>query len=132
MILEFLTEHESALTYDFQSVHHCRLSDTVLTRTSAELLDLVMWLPDDSAFRASLEAKGDTSKALHLHGWGARMELLLATVNVLLDQTYVLVQANSKGKIPPPEHVAGPRTEKKPKKKSSDANSIAFAMMRTG
>lgn len=132
MILEFLQGNESALTYDFQAIHNLRLSDAVTERTTSELFDLILWIPDDSAFRASLEAKGDTSKALSLYGWGTRMELLLASVNLLLDQNYILVQSHSKKTVTPPEHVSGPRDDKNKKPAKTNATAMAYAIMKGG
>lgn len=128
-LLSLLAKHEGPITADFQREYGLRLVDAVVTRTVTEIIDLILWLPDHSAFRASIQTDGNVDKALKLFGWTVDKELMLGLLNVARHQTYVLSQVNSPKKIKPPEEIPGPRG-KTPVRKSNDANDIARAMLR--
>lgn len=90
-----------------------------------------MWLPAESAFRASLVAEGDFQKAWKFYGWGTSQEFRLMHTNLLLDQIYVLTQANSSKKVQRPEPVTGPYSEpvKKHVRAEDDVSAMAMALM---
>lgn len=127
-LLGLLADHESALTADFRAVYRLRLADSVRDLTIEELWDLVIWLPDGSAFRASMEAGGNEELKHRLHGWTFQSELDLLRLNFVKDQTWILAASNSKQKIPKPEEICGPRGSRK-RTRRNDANVIARRLL---
>lgn len=125
---DVLEEFEGPLTADFQRHYGIRLLTAVREREFAELLDLVLWLPRDSAFRASVEAKGDETKARQVFGWNAVEDILLGIANMTSHQTYVLQQVNSQRRVQQPKPIVGPRGLK-PANSGSNATGIARALL---
>lgn len=129
-LLRLLREHEAPLTADFQREYGLRLCDVVRERTPDEVEDLIVWLPKDTAFRASFEAKGDHRKAVRNWGWSEQEDLLLGLINLISNQTYVIAQTSSPKKLKAPETIPSPRqdTGQKPTP-VRDADSQARAML---
>ena len=103
--------------------------DAIREREFSELLDLVLWLPKESAFRASVEAKGDEAKARKVFGWNAVEDLLLGIANMTSHQTYVLQQVNSQKRVQQPKPIAGPRGLKPNAAPGTSATGMARALL---
>lgn len=117
------------MTADFQRVYGVRLVDAVENREVQEIIDLITWLPPDSALKASVRAKGDPTKALSLFQWGAPEVLMLAQVNLLREVVWVTAQVNSKKNITRPEPISGPDDKPNTGGSRGDANSMARALL---
>lgn len=129
LILQLLEDYESPLTADFQSVYHLRLIEAVIERTEQEVFDLILWLPQGSAFRAAHEAQGDDKKMRELYGWTLEHDLMVGNLNALREQTWVLVAAHSsKSKPPRPDPILTPRDAPK-KAARGDATAIAMGLL---
>lgn len=113
------------MTADFQRVYGLRLMDAVRSRTWDELLDLITWLPNGSAFQASQEAKGDTKKARALFDWTPTEDILLGIANLVLHNTYVTAQVQSPKKLKVPKPIPSPRGDTKSSGDKQDMNAIA-------
>lgn len=127
VLADLVERFESPLVADFQSVYGLRLVTAIRDREIDEVWDLVVWLPEGSAFRSSYEADGDPDKSRRLFGWTVERDYLLAIVNSVRDQTWVVAQAHSKTKIPPIEPIEGPRSVKK--KSRGDADAMARSLL---
>lgn len=126
-VADELELYEGELTADFQRVYALRLIDAVIERDPQELLDLIRWLPPDSAFLAAKQSNSST-QAQQLFQWSTQQDLLLKQVNLTQELIWVLAQVNSKKKIARPEPISGPHGSPETKKVSGgDAN--AFARM---
>lgn len=128
-LLDLLSSFESPLTADFQRVYSLRLVDVVTTRDENEILSLVEWLPAGSALHASIEAKGNETKAHQLFGWDVNSDLQLGVANLVQNMSYILHQANSQKRVTPPEPISGPRDADKRKRGSNDAGGMARALL---
>ena len=124
-LARILAEHEPALTADFQREYGLRLVDAIKTRTLTEIEDLIVWLPKESAFRASF-MPGESAQSWN---WSDQEELLLLVANMILNQTHVLQQVNSPKKLKQPEMIDSPRTQGQKPVTRSDADSQARAML---
>jgi len=123
-LARILAEHEPALTADFQREYGLRLVEAIRTRTLAEIEDLIVWLPKESAFRASF-SPGDSAQNW---SWSDSEELLLLLANMVSVQTHVVQQVNSPKKLPKPDLIQSPRTQgQKPSR--ADADNQARAML---
>jgi len=129
MLADLLAEYEGPLTADFQRVYGLRLSHTVVTHEMGELEDLILWLPNGSAFLAAKEAKGDKRKARELFGWTVLEDLALGLANISAHQTYVVAQVNSPKRLTAPKPVNGPRGKTPEGPKNSSATGIARALL---
>lgn len=125
-LLRILADHEGALTADFQRVYGLRLADAVLTRTLPEIEDLIVWLPAESSFRAQFLAKGKMDVAQREWSWSQEKELLLALVNLITHQTYIISQANSAKRIQPPQLIDSPRGQAPAKRGDADTQARAL------
>ena len=107
-----------------------RLSDAVRDRTFDELWDLIIWLPQGSAFAATFQAEGDTARARKLYGWSAQEEIGLNLLNLVQEQSWILAQSHSKTKIPIPQPVQGPHPVpvRKPDPKNN-ASAVARSLL---
>lgn len=114
-ICDLLDEHEGPLTADFQRVYGLRLRDAVVDRDEDEILDLILWLPAGSAFRAAYGTV-DQTKAMSDYQWQNQEELLLSIANLISVQTHTLRQVNSERRVKPPDLVKSPREAKKARK----------------
>lgn len=93
MIQRLLDDHGAALYSDFQRVYHLDLLDCLYrTHTPEQVVDLIKWLPDDSAFHASLQG-GEKFK-----GWGSDRYLIAYTLEMImhLDHSFTMVNTDKK------------------------------------
>jgi hypothetical protein len=105
------------------------LLEAVDSRTEDEFLDLITWLPKDSAWLALAEAKGDLKRAQSLYGWSTDQELTLGLLNLIQHQTYVIQQVQTPKKVQPAKEIKGPRSKTPRMPKAMDANAIARGFM---
>lgn len=117
-VLDLVETHEGPLTADFQRVYGLRLRDTVCSHDEGELLDLILWLPSGSAFRASY-GNEDQGKAMVNYQWANEEELLLSIANLIAVQTHTLRQVNSERRVRPPDLVKSPREAKRAHKSNT-------------
>lgn len=94
-----------------------------------ELLEMIRWLPRDSAMFAVQQAGGSIAKAQELFGWNTIEDLMLGQINLTQHLIYVIKQVNSQKKVQPPESVSGPRGQAPNKSKGQDANTMARALL---
>lgn len=113
------------MTADFQRVYGLRLRGVLETYPEDEILDLVLWLPSDSAFRVSLRTR-DPQKAQALLGWDVNSDLMLLLANLLQANTHATVQVASTKKVTAPKPIPHPMD--KPKKSTVSALAIGKAM----
>lgn len=93
-----------------------------------EIEDLILWLPDRSAFRSSFQVKKDGDPRMDWI-WSDEKELLLSVINLLITQTHVIQQVQSAKKIKPPESVPSPRDQGQKPAQRPDADNQARAML---
>lgn len=106
-----------------------RLIDVVVERDPQEVLDLIRWLPPDSAFLAAKRATTPT-QAQQLFQWSTQQDLLLKQVNLTQELIWVLAQVNSKKKIAEPKPISGPHGSPETNKVSGgDATAFAHALL---
>jgi len=86
---------------------------------------MIQWLPSESAFRASVKAKGDIPKAMEFYGWTTQEELLLGLYNRMNENTWVTAQVASKKKIPKPKPAKGPGEPRR----TGDASAMARSLL---
>jgi hypothetical protein len=117
---DLLSEHEGPLTADFQRVYGLRLIDAVRSRSEAELLDLIQWLPPGCALHAARAGKPE------LFDWSTTDDLILGVANLLMHNTYVTAQVQSPKKLKVPKLIPGPRGDSKSSGgNNQDMNAIA-------
>ena len=129
MVSDFLARAEGPLTADFQREYGLRLKDAVLARDEDEIIDLITWLPNGSAFSAHVQANGDKTKARSLYTWSSTEDLLLGIANRVSHQTYVVAQTQSTKKLSAPEPVPGPRGKTPNGPKGGNATGMARALL---
>lgn len=127
-ILKHLRKFEGPLTADFQHHYSLRLAEVLTSRTTGEIFDLIVWLPEGTAFRAAQEADGDSDKMYQLYGWNRHLDAMINLVNIGMNQSWMFAAAHSKSKIDKPEMISGPREMNK-KKPSGDVLSYAKRLL---
>lgn len=128
-LLRVIERHEGPLSADFRRFYGLRLRSEVLEAEYGELVDLINWLPEESAFRSVIASDGDHTQGLRLLGWTHSDDLALAQIEALRNVAYVVEAVNSTRKVKPPEPLENPRHPKAAPKKAS-ASSMAKAMLR--
>src|SRR5687768_9836561 len=93
-ILDFLGRFDGPLTADFQSFYGTRLATVGSEWTTGEIFDLIVWLPEGSAFRASLEAQGDVNRMYELYGWNRQNDQLLDLSNLTVMHSWMFASAH--------------------------------------
>lgn len=130
MILDLLEQYEGPLTSDFRRFYHLRLTNSALEIEADEFIDLVQWLPSESAFVTSAQSKGDLSKARSLMGWTTQDDLMIALLNLINHQTYVIARVAGDKRAKPPKQIENPRTSQVQKRGSGgDASAFARALL---
>lgn len=130
-ILDLLEEYEGQLTADFRRFYSLRLTDSVLTTDYDEVINLIQWLPAESAFVVSAQCKGDTKLARGLIGWSTTDDLILTLMNMTNYQTYVISASAGNKRAKPPTEIKNPRVQsQKPRRGSGgDASDFARALL---
>lgn len=126
-MLSLVTKHESPLTADFPRFYGQRLLTALTELPHGELLDMIQWLPGESAFHASVRANGDVEHARAMFGWTNQEELLLGLFNRLSENTWVTAQVSSKKKIPRPKMAESPGSSSR--RKEGSASMVARSLL---
>jgi len=130
-LLRELDRHEAVLVADFRRFYGVRLRDEVHSADWDELLNLVLWLPPESGYAISKQAK-DEQEARSFLGWSSTDDLLWRLDQRLTVLTNVLISANSEKRNP--EHLEVlqhplDHSEKPEKGKKESAGGMARAMI---
>lgn len=126
MILDLLEKYEGPLTADFRRFYSLRLTDAALDMSHDEFIDLAHWLPAESAFVVAAQCGGDLSRARGLMGWTHTDDMLVALLNIMQHQTYVIAAVAGDKKAKPPKAIDNPRSQA-PNKHRSGGDASAFA-----
>lgn len=90
MIQRLLDDHGGALYSDFQRFYQLDLLECLYnTHTPNQIVDLILWLPDESALQASLQG-GQKFK-----GWGADRFLSAYTLETLMHLHHSFILSNT-------------------------------------
>jgi hypothetical protein len=122
-----------ALTADFRRFYSARLSDELERGDYGELLDLINWLPADSAYMTIRRLRDDVKKARMLMGWTIRDDMLWELLNRTSTHIFVTSQLFAERKKEPPPDMDNPTADeskkKPPKRRVGSATAIARAFM---
>jgi hypothetical protein len=130
-LADLLEKFEGPLTADFQRHYTLRLESAVVERSEVEVLDLIYWLPQASAFAAVIAANGDRKKARGLIDWDIQSDLMLNLLNTVRHQSYVIAQSSSPKKVAVPKSIPNPRSGSAKPGGRQDANSMAKVLLQS-